>query len=242
MERHEESAFYKAVQDNRNEQIKTILKGAIDVNERNEFGQTLLQNSIYHENYELFITLLYLGANPLAPGEIGEPLLEWALRNYVNDPRFAEELVKRGADVNARMSYGKPLISEYILDDEDLPCVQFLVNHGADVNAPVILPENILEDEELAESMGPENNKTPLYFAIRNACPQIVKFLVGAGARIDADIFDALTEFPNEEIRTFLDGFRRRHALAGWRWGNVEQSRRGRRLHKRSARKTRRRN
>jgi ankyrin repeat protein len=236
----EESAFFKAVAANRNAQIKTILKGAIDVNERNQFEQTPLQYSIYNRNYELFITLLYLGANPLAPGENEEPLLEWGLRNFLTDPRFAEELVKRRADVNGRMSYGRPLISDVIGSDEDLPRVQFLVNHGADVNAPVILPEDILEDYEMAENMGPENNKTPLYFAIRNESPEIVKFLVGAGARIDEDIFNALTEFPNEEIRTFLAGFRRRHALAGWRWGNAEQSRRSSRLRKRSSRKTRR--
>lgn len=219
-----ESHFFDAVWSNDNAEIRAILTRGIDVDERDEDGPTPLQMSIYRKNYDLFITLLYLGANPRGVGESNDPLLEWAMRHYRTDPRFAEELVRRGADVNARMSYGTPLLSEIIHNDEDLPTLKFFIEHGADVNQRVVLPPHILEDEELMAEMGYHANKTPLYFAIEHGCLEIVKYLVGKGARVDADVFEALEEFPNEAIRLFLANHRRRHALSavsrrgGKRW------------------------
>jgi len=209
-----ETDFFNAVWSNDNAEIRGILTRGIDIDMRDEDGPTPLQMSIYRQNYDLFITLLYLGANPRGLGESNEPLLEWAFRNFRTDPRFVEELIQRGADVNGRMSYGTPLLSEIIQDDEDLPAVKYLVEHGANINEPVVLPHHILEDEELMADFGYRANKTPLFFAIEHGCLEIVKYLVTEGARIDADIFEALEKYPNEAIRLFLVNFRRRHAVA----------------------------
>jgi len=79
------------------------------------------------------------------------------------DRLFAIWLVKHGANVNCKTTFGTPL--HYAAREDDVSLARLLVEHGADVNAK--------NDE----------GKTPLHFAKRNGCTAVAKYLTEQGGK-----------------------------------------------------------
>ncbi len=98
----------KAVVESDLEQIKKQVEGNPNLlEETSERGSNVLMLSIQEEKYESFKLLLELGSNPNAVNKIDKnSVLMSACRYFGNsfewrkDFRYAEELLKRGADPN----------------------------------------------------------------------------------------------------------------------------------------------
>lgn len=89
----------------------------------------------------------------------------------VKDTAIFSELIKAGADINAKTEYTS--VFQQVCADGTLEMVQYLVKSGADVN----------------ELIGAENMKeTPLISALRNKDPRVVEFLIQSGADVKTEI------------------------------------------------------
>jgi len=85
-----------------------------------------------------------------------------------NDYEALDVLLK-SADVDSRDADGRtPLMYAILAEDPDLKMIDYLLNHGADVNA--------------AEQAG----WTPLHFAARDRKREIVEMLLARGALVDS--------------------------------------------------------
>lgn len=134
----------KAVWDDDTEEIeKEISKNPKLLNYQEPiFGNTLLNLSIYNDNYKSFVKLLQLGANPNITDfkHCGSPLIT-ACEDFEDKTKYAKELIKFGANVNyVECNKGKeeqktnrtPLIYSCIRGNREL--VELLIANGASVN------------------------------------------------------------------------------------------------------------
>ena len=134
----------KAVWDNDIEKIdKEVKKNPkiLDYQE-NRYGNTLLNLSVYNDNYKGFKELLKLGANPNIADSMqcSTPLIT-ACESFDNDIKYVQELIKYKADVNyvecnsgknAQKMYRTPLI--VASGQGHLQIVKLLIENGAKVN------------------------------------------------------------------------------------------------------------
>jgi ankyrin repeat protein len=226
------SDFYRAVENNNLAEVRRILLRDINLEERDINGRTPLLLAITEDNYELFMLLLTLGANPSGPSEGDKPVILWAMESFPEDPRFAEELVRRGADVNYTDYVGFPSIAGELSEHGDMNSIRFLVNHGADINARVRAIIHESWNEAYKADLRDADNKTALYLAVKTNNVEAVRLLLEHRAQIDPEVHDKARELGNREILSLLSHDRRRHALTTLR--TRRGGRRSRRVKRRS--------
>ena len=165
--------FFFAARNGRTEVVRTLLKAGIDVNKGMEprrpggkapsKGTSALILAIENGHYELALTLLDAGAHPKDQRSGFTPLhvMTWVRKpprgedrgmppppelGTVNSLQFIRELVKRGADVNARLVNGTGGLGKFTTKgatpflmasaNADLPYMKLLLDLGADSSIP----------------------------------------------------------------------------------------------------------
>ena len=168
----EVAEFVNAAADGEQQTVERLLGAGMDVNARDEYGQTALFAATVERRYALALMLLERGANPSLARDTGRtPLLAAVKRGfdtnfYEREPdsqKLVSALLERGADVNARDEDGvTPLEEAARIGDADT--VRALAARGAD--------------------LGTKNNEgeTPLDVAAQELRGLAVKALIEAGA------------------------------------------------------------
>ncbi|HTD66353.1 MAG TPA: ankyrin repeat domain-containing protein [Candidatus Limnocylindria bacterium] len=165
--------FFFAARNGRTEVVRALLKAGIDVNEGMEprkpggkapsRGTSALVLAIENGYYELALTLLDAGADPKDQRSGFTPLhvMTWVRKPPKGEDRgmppppelgtfsslqFIKELVKRGADVNARLVNGTGGLGKFTTKgatpflmasaNADLPYMKLLLELGADASIP----------------------------------------------------------------------------------------------------------
>ncbi|HWN97515.1 MAG TPA: ankyrin repeat domain-containing protein, partial [Methylomirabilota bacterium] len=165
--------FFFAARNGRTEVVRALLKAGIDVNKGMEprrpggkapsKGTSALILAIENGHYELALTLLDAGAHPKDQRSGFTPLhvMTWVRKpprgedrgmppppelGTVNSLQFIRELVKRGADVNARLVNGTGGLGKFTTKgatpflmasaNADLPYMKLLLDLGADSSIP----------------------------------------------------------------------------------------------------------
>jgi ankyrin repeat protein len=112
--------------------VQALINTGVDVNGRNELGDTPLADAANRSQATIIKILLDAGAKADTEGHD-----HWYPLNLIageGSPESLSLLVKAGADVNRRSPDGQtPLISSLTAGNE--PNAVLLVEHGADVNA-----------------------------------------------------------------------------------------------------------
>ncbi len=163
--------------------IAALLKAGADVNSANAEGETALMEVARTGRLDAARLLLTHGASVQAHETWGgQTALMWAVTQ--NHPDMMQLLIQHGADVNARSrvhdwqrkvtAEGRPKDMHrggltpllYAARDGCVPCLQLLLNSGADVNLP---------DPDMV---------SPLEMALLNLHWDTAKLLIGRGALI----------------------------------------------------------
>lgn len=132
-DRYGASALHQAARQGDAETLLLILEAsAVDVNERNDAGETPLLIAVRAGAMGCVEKLLSVKADPDRPGKNGEtPLCEAARLGRLV---IAEMLVRAGADVNAALRNGQtPLLQA--IRERNTDIVRVLLANGANVNA-----------------------------------------------------------------------------------------------------------
>lgn len=162
------------------EKVRFLVAHGADVNARSKMGKTPLLLAAANDGSSATVKLLLEHGAILAVRDDGQstPLLAAA---YANDTATIRLLLDRGAAVDEKDVHGTtPLINA--AQNGNLKAVEWLLARGADVNA--VTPEQTggrVKNGPLALGAF-----TPLLLAAAYGGPDVIKALLDAGARIDA--------------------------------------------------------
>jgi len=171
-----------AIRDNDTSKLKQLLKGQPDslLNyQEKRYGQSLLNWSVYRDNYDAAKVLAELGADPnLKAYDSTSAFINAADKH---DASWLRLLLKHGGDVNAVADTEEPQRIRTPLiaaSSNSLESVKLLVNAGAD-------PDYIRVTKRDAEFPG-ENVESALISAVRAEKIDIVKYLIiDVGVKFD---------------------------------------------------------
>lgn len=151
-----DTALHEASKNGHIKIINLLIDHGANINARDNAGYTPLHSAIYGDEYEAAAKLINLGADI----DIGDkanltPLIttcaqfkmmydgrhkleaydvEYNRKNASKEVKFAEILIKEGADVNAKTDRGKTALHfAAVYSKNDL--VELLIKNGADINA-----------------------------------------------------------------------------------------------------------
>ncbi len=169
------------------ESVELLIRAGADVNIANDLGATPIWAASRNGSAAVADELLAAGADPDAPLLLGETPLITASRS--GNPEVVRMLLEKGADVNAHGARGQtPLMFAAAQRHPDV--VKVLIEHGADVHTA-----SDAWDQYMAQSphAHPEHQgwfrhggNTALMFAARVGDLESAKYLVAAGADVDA--------------------------------------------------------
>lgn len=143
-----------------------LLDEGVDVNARAPDGTTALMWAAYRDDVELVRRLLDAGADVAAHNDYGATALsEAAMRGSAVT---IAALLERGADPNARNPEGETALM-LVARTGRVDAAELLLDAGVDVNA--------------TEEWG---GQSALMWAAAQSQPDMVKFLIGKGAEVDA--------------------------------------------------------
>ncbi len=185
--------------DERVETVNYLLQNGSDISEIKPYYKELLFDMVNRKIYPLVVLLLNNGADVNSTNDNGYTVLHTACMLNV-DLQIVEELVKRGADVNARTGNNlTPLF--YCIHSYNFDAIRFLVENGADVNstnnygntilisavsAPYIHDIiSYLLNKGAAINARNKDGNTALMFAAANGDEKIVKLLLDFKADIN---------------------------------------------------------
>ncbi|XP_050505152.1 putative ankyrin repeat protein RF_0381 [Diabrotica virgifera virgifera] len=157
------SAIHYGVKGGNAKVVKILLEKGVDINAKDRFEWTPLYLACRYGYLEIVHLLLKKGAVCNLQGRSqNDSLLHWACENGLLES--VKYFISRGVDVD----FGT--IQEYTLLHvaarfKQIEMVKYLIENGADVNKKT-LPKGA----------------TPLYFAIKNMCPEVAEFLILNGA------------------------------------------------------------
>ncbi len=162
-------ALLDAVRDGDRSAVRTLLAGAVDVNERQADGTSALGWAAYHDDLATVEMLLAAGADPNAANDLGVTPLTLACIN--RNSTMVDRLLKAGADPDAPQWNGEtPLMTCAMTGAaEAVKAMTAMPDRGANVNA--------------TES---EQDQTALMWAVAEKHPEVVRVLVDAGADVHA--------------------------------------------------------
>jgi cytohesin len=137
--------------------VQALLDAGVDVNAKDENGQTPLHHAVRYDHKEIAELLIDKGADVNAKDNSGNTPLDLAIRYE----KFETADLLRTHDGKARTIF-------VVVTNGDLAGVQALLDAGVDVNAK------------------DENSWTPLHFAARHGHKEIVELLIAKGADVNA--------------------------------------------------------
>lgn len=171
----------------RNEKgVNCLIRFGLDVNLRNQFGESLLQMVVDLSFDEAVVLLIDAGADVNErTGSFPSPLY-YAICN--DDLEMAKLLIKRGAKACAEEYFGETGL-HYAVWFNNIDITKLLLEHGAEVNA--------------RDNKG----RTPLHWAAEDMYSEISKYLLDEGA--DVNSLDIYGETPldranSEEVKSIL--------------------------------------
>ena len=205
--------FFFAAREGRTSVVKALLKAGVDVNDTMQprkpsgksprKGTSALILAVENGHFELAVALLEAGADPndQRSGFTALHAMSWVRKPNRGDGddgdpspigsgnlsslQFAKELVKHGADVNARLKTGKGGPGLYnklgatpflmAAGTADVAFMQLLVEHGADVNAR-------LKTGKGGPGLYNKAGATPFLMAAGTADAAFMRLLVELGA------------------------------------------------------------
>jgi len=109
--------------------VRILLESGANVNIQNLTGNTALSLAINSNSEEIVKLLLQAGADPNTKSNGWPPLIEAALKGFIN---ICQLLLDAGADINATNEGGWTAL--IIKSQSDIDIVRFLLERGADVN------------------------------------------------------------------------------------------------------------
>ena len=169
--------FFNAVMKGKIRAIHSFIKEGVDVNEKNEVGDTLLHIATGYNDYKIVRLLIENGANINAKdGHDQTPLHVACKVNHGwgdNSLKLLKLLISAGAEVNAKNGDGNTSL-HVVAGNYNEKIVRFLIENGANVDA-----KN-------------ENDEIPLHWA---ANIDIAKILIAKGADVNAQNKEGKTPF-----------------------------------------------
>ena len=183
-----DSLFYAVNANNSLELVKVLLNSGANPNivysDPDEGNFTILDRSLYYNNFEIFKTLVENGANIDKVNDRGEPFIVNAIRRERFD--IVKYLVEKGIDPAMKYELEEyyPNVNISLLAgtlyNSDTEMAKYLIEQGADVNTPI-----------------PSEDGYPLLLqAVDNGNTSLVKLLIEKGAD---------TTVVNKEKKTVFD-------------------------------------
>ncbi len=164
-------------------EVKRLIAGGVDVNERNTRGTTALMSGAFYGHLEIVQALLEAGANPDARSFMSWPLASAMFEDHVS---IVEALLLGGADTELTDNKGRTALMVAARDGQ-FEIAGLLVEHGADIEAVSI----------------EEPPRNALLHALRTGNISIAELLLKAGAR---------SEMPDGSEGSAFDVARKAHA------------------------------
>jgi ankyrin repeat protein len=164
--------------------VTALLKAGADPDEANDFGATPLSEAARRGDAEVLKLLLDAGADPRKSNAEGETVLMTVART--GNVAAAKVLVKAGAEVDAREHWGGQTALIWAAAQNQPEMIRFLASRGADVNARSAVRDwpRRMTAEERPKDMN-RGGMSALLFAAREGHLDVVRTLLGAGAKVD---------------------------------------------------------
>jgi ankyrin repeat protein len=177
------ASLLEAAKDGNLTAVRTLLKQRVEVDARDRDGMTALLWAVYSDDKEMVRLLLGAGASPSLSTRYGVTALGLAAEN--RDAAVVEQLLTRGANAAAETSGETAL--HIAARTGALEVATLLVGHGA-----------------LVDAREQWQSTTPLMVAAAENHPALVKFLMGAGADVNAKASETeLFIGPGDESTTY---------------------------------------
>ena len=211
--------------------VQYLIECGADVNAKSDTERTPLHIAVCRRAEDIIKMLVEYGTDVNAKDSRGTTSLHWAMTRSITEGtakdriEIARFLISNGADVNARILGYLFTMADYDQDNNITPLhlmmtefdddeaqhiqfLQFLVSHGADVNARTkygntpldyAIFENKIEFVQFLLSHGVDVNAkddcggTPLHCAAWSSNVEIVKLLISKGADVKAIMEDGDT-------------------------------------------------
>ena len=196
-----DSLFYAVNANNSLELVKVLLNSGANPNivysDPDEGSFTILDRSLYYNNFEIFKTLVENGANINKVNDRGEPLIVDAIRRERFD--IVEYLVDKGIDPKMKYTDYRDIPFSLLaaaVNNNDTKIAEYLIDKGADVNTKAII-DNYMENGMTSNYKDNSKEAVNLIFAaIENGNTSLVKLLIEKGAD---------TTVVNKEKKTVFD-------------------------------------
>lgn len=202
-----QTPLMEAAKSGSSEEMQALISAGASVNASDNFGNTPLllaagavcsATSCKEEAIDL---LLSHGADPKVVNLNGETVLSKLIqtgnaKDFSRISALASKFIKSGADINASVAYGQPLLC-YAAQQGNMDLVTNLVSLGANVNiagkrcTPLIAATKwpaelkLLLDSKADPNLADESGNTPLVAAVDQRSVESVKLLLDAGAKVD---------------------------------------------------------
>ena len=184
-----DSLFYAVNANNKNslELVKVLLNSGANPNivysypEEGNF--TILDRSLYYNNFEIFKTLVENGANIDKVNDRGEPFIVNAIRHERFD--IVKYLVDKGIDPKMKYTDYRNIPFSLLaatVNNNDTKIAEYLIDKGADVNTKSII-DNYMENDMTSNDKDNSKEAVNLILtAIENGNTSLVKLLIEKGA------------------------------------------------------------
>ncbi|WP_239789470.1 ankyrin repeat domain-containing protein, partial [Brachyspira hyodysenteriae] len=182
-----DSLFYAVNANNSLELVKVLLNSGANPNivysDPEEGNFTILDRSLYYNNFEIFKTLVKNGANISKVNDRGEPFIVDAIRRERFD--VVKYLVDKGIDPKMKYTDYRNIPFSLLaatVNNNDTKIAEYLIDKGADVNTKAII-DNYMENDMTSNDK--DNSKEAINLiltAIENGNTSLVKLLIEKGA------------------------------------------------------------
>ncbi|ANN64269.1 ankyrin [Brachyspira hyodysenteriae] len=182
-----DSLFYAVNANNSLELVKVLLNSGANPNivysDPEEGNFTILDRSLYYNNFEIFKTLVENGANIDKVNDRGEPFIVNAIRRERFD--VVKYLVEKGIDPTMKYTDYRNIPFSLLaatVNNNDTKIAEYLIDKGADVNTKAII-DNYMENDMTSNDKDNSKEAVNLILtAIENGNTSLVKLLIEKGA------------------------------------------------------------
>ena len=182
-----DSLFYAVNANNSLELVKVLLNSGANPNivysDPEEGNFTILDRSLYYNNFEIFKTLVENGANIDKVNDRGEPFIVNAIRRERFD--IVKYLVDKGIDPKMKYTDYRNIPFSLLaatVNNNDTKIAEYLIDKGADVNTKAII-DNYMENDMTSNYKDNSKEAVNLILtAIENGNTSLVKLLIEKGA------------------------------------------------------------
>jgi len=165
--------------------VRRLIKAGANVSAVNDYGSSPMQEASVEANTAILEALVDAGANVDSPNPEGQTALMVVART--GNVEAAQFLLKHGANVNAVEQWGGQTALMWAAAQRQPQMVKLLLAHGAQVNVHSAVRD--WQRRVTAEGRPKIMNHggfTPLHFAAREGCIECAKYLIKAGADLNA--------------------------------------------------------